>query len=87
MLMYALIAISLVLLGVAGLQFTYLFYIDRVYGERRKYLQTLEQKYSRLSAKLEKAERRIAEQNEMLAILEPPSSKDDELWADVIGDS
>ncbi len=87
MLMYALIAISLVLLGVAGLQFTYLFYIDRVYGERRKYLQTLEQKYSKLSAKLEKAERRIAEQNEMLAILEPPSSKDDELWADVIGDS
>ncbi|CAN5268506.1 hypothetical protein BH20ACI2_BH20ACI2_05080 [soil metagenome] len=87
MLMYALIAISLVLLGVAGLQFTYLFYIDRVYRERRKYLQTLEQKHSRLSAKLEKAERRIAEQNEMFANLEPPSSKDEEVWADVIGDS
>lgn len=33
MLMYALIGLSLVLVGIVGLQFTYLFWIDRVYGD------------------------------------------------------
>lgn len=84
--MYALIGISLVLLGVAGLQFSYMFYIDRVYRERRKYLQALEQKCSRLSAKLADAEVRIAEQDGLLASFRA-QYKDDEVWADVIGDS
>ena len=84
--MYALIGISLVLVGVAGLQFTYMFYLDRVYRERRKYLQTLEQKCTALSAKLKDAEVRIAEQERVLATL-GSQIRDDELWADVIGDS
>ncbi len=87
MLMYALIGLSLVLLGVAGLQFTYMFYIDRVYRERKKYLQELEHKCTGLSVKLEKAERRIAQQDRILATLEIAPGKDDEVWADVIGDS
>jgi hypothetical protein len=86
MLMYALIGISLVLVGVAGLQFMYMFYIDRVYRERRKYMQALEQKCAGLSAKLSDAELRIAEQDRVLASLKMPV-KDDEIWADVIGDS
>jgi 16S rRNA C1402 (ribose-2'-O) methylase RsmI len=84
MLMYALIGISLVLLGVAGLQFTYMFYIDRVYRERKKYLQELQQKCLVLSEKLEKAEQTIADQRAMLSVF---SEKDDEAWADVIGDA
>ena len=84
--MYALIGLSLVLLGVAGLQFTYMFYIDRVYRERRKYLQALEQKCAGLTEKLNNAELRIAEQDRMLATL-GTQPKDDEVWADVIGDS
>lgn len=84
MLMYALIGISLVLLGIAGLQFTYMFYIDRIYRERKKYLQELQQKCNNLSEKLEKAERRLAEQDAILSVL---SEKDGEAWADVIGDA
>ena len=83
--MYGLIGISLVLLGVAGLQFSYMFYIDRVYRERRKYMQALEQKCSGLSAKLEEAEHRIAEQDRLLTSFQE-QYKDDEVWADVIGD-
>jgi hypothetical protein len=84
--MYALIGISLVLVGVAGLQFTYMFYIDRVYRERCKYLQALEHKCTGLSAKLEDAEKRVAEQDRLLAVF-TARTKDEEVWADVIGDS
>lgn len=84
--MYALIGLSLVLLGVAGLQFTYMFYIDRVYKERRKYIQELERKNLDINRKLETAEKQIVEQNEILAALGHRELKDDEVWADVIGD-
>jgi hypothetical protein len=87
MLMYALIGLSLVLLGVAGLQFTYMFYIDKVYKERRKYIQELEKKNLALIHELEIAERRVARQNETLASLGHDEMKDEEVWADVIGDS
>ena len=76
MLMYALIGLLLVLVGIAGLQFTYLFYVNRLNGERRKYLQHLEDKCANLARRLESAERRVAEQKKLI--------KDDEAWADVI---
>jgi len=59
--MYALIGLSLVLVGVAGLQFAYLFYIDRIYRERQKYLQDLEHRYIDLKAQFDDAQRRLAE--------------------------
>src|SRR5437588_448648 len=42
MFLYALIGLVLVLVGIAGLQFTYLFYVDRLYRERQKYILTVE---------------------------------------------
>lgn len=84
MLMYFLIGLSLVLTGIAGLQFTYLFYIDRIYRERQKYLQTLEKRCTRLTERLEEAEHRVAEQDELIASVCPEMSKKDEAWADVI---
>jgi hypothetical protein len=84
MMMYALICLSLILLGVAGLQFTYLFYVDRLYRERRKYLQDLEYRYARLTARLEHAERRIAEQDDMIALLAGDAPEEDETWEDII---
>ena len=86
MLLYFLIGLSLVLLGIAGLQFTYLFYVDRILAERKHYLQTVEQKCQRLSSKLEAAERQIAHQNDLLASMSPDMRTEDELWADVIDD-
>jgi hypothetical protein len=84
--MYALIGLSLVLTGIAGLQFSYLFYVDRIFRERKKYLRSLEQKCSSLTDRLEAAERRVAEQDELLATIYPEIGKEDEAWADVIDD-
>ncbi|MBK6723365.1 MAG: hypothetical protein IPO41_12065 [Acidobacteria bacterium] len=81
MLMYALIGLSLVLVGIVGLQFTYLFWIDRVYRERRTYLKDLEHRYADLNARLRSAELRIADQ---AGLLETLGYKDSETWADVI---
>lgn len=81
MLMYALIGLSLVLVGIVGLQFTYLFWIDRVYRERRKYLKDLENRYAELSSRLRSAEIQVAEQAELLKTL---GYREAEAWADVI---
>lgn len=84
--MYLLIGLSLVLVGIVGLQFSYLFYVDRIYRERKAYLRSLEQRYAKLAARLETAERRVAEQNDLLEMIYPEQGKDDEAWADVIED-
>jgi hypothetical protein len=84
MLMYVLIGLCLVLVGIAGLQFTYLAYADRLDGERRKYLKALEHKYSELAAKLADAEQKVAEQQELLDAAYPELKE--ESWADVIED-
>ncbi|HVF46187.1 MAG TPA: hypothetical protein VNA17_01335 [Pyrinomonadaceae bacterium] len=84
MLVYALIALCLVLIGIAGLQFSYLFYIDRMYQERRKYLQALEQKCANLTARLDEAEKQAADLTVRLADLQPESALEDDAWADVI---
>ena len=78
MLMYALIGLSLVLLGITGLQFSYLFYVDTLYRERKHYIQTLEQRLAELGRRLEEAEQLLAEQRELVG--------EEEAWADVIED-
>lgn len=84
--MYALICVSLVLLGVAGLQFMYLFYVDRLYRERKKYLQDLEYRYARLTARLEYAEKKLAEQAETIATLTGDEVYEDDTWEEIIED-
>ncbi len=84
MLMYFLIGLSLVLVGIVGVQFSYMFYVDRMYRERRTYLRELEQKYARLTDRLAAAERRVAEQNDLLETIYPDLGKEDEVWADLI---
>jgi hypothetical protein len=86
MFMLVLIGLSLVLIGVVGLQFTYLFYIERIYRERRKYLKTLEQKCSQLSLKLDAAEKQVREQKLLLDSVCPEWETSDEAWADLIED-
>ena len=86
MLMYFLIGLSLVLLGIVGLQFSYLFYVDRIYQQRRAYLRDLESKHARLTERLEAAERRIADQNDLLADIYPELGNEEEVWAEVIDD-
>jgi hypothetical protein len=84
MLLYLLIGLSLVLMGVAGLQLTYMFYLDRMHKERKKHLKSLERKCGLLATRLEQAEGRISRQN---AVLEAAGlTVDDDIWADVIDD-
>lgn len=80
MLMYFLIGLSLVLIGIVGLQFSYMFYIERIYRERRTYLRDLELKHARLTERLKAAERRITEQDELLGTV----LAEEDAWADVI---
>lgn len=82
MLFYALIGSSLVLLGIAGLQFTYLFYLDRIDAERKKHIASLERKCIDLQARLESAEERLAEHE----LLDPAFSEagEREDWAELI---
>ena len=80
MLFYALIGTSFVLLGITGLQFTYMFYLDRLHVERKKYLRELESKNAKLTRRLADAEKRI----DLFEAAYPEMRKDDEVWAEVI---
>lgn len=82
MLDYVLICLSLALLGIAGLQFTYLFYLDKVDKDRKKLIHRLESECRRLSGRLSEAEAKLAEQEELLLKIRPESGE--ELWADII---
>ncbi len=82
MLYYVLICLSLALTGVAGLQMAYMFYLDRLDRDRKKRLAQLERRCRSLTARLDQAERRLAEQDSMIELmgLEPH----DESWVDVL---
>ncbi|MFZ1699896.1 MAG: hypothetical protein WBO10_10990 [Pyrinomonadaceae bacterium] len=84
MLMYFLIGLLFVLIGIVGLQFTYLFFVDRIFRERKHYLQSLEKRYARLTRRLAAAELQIAKQNELIDTICPDRGRSDETWADVI---
>jgi hypothetical protein len=84
MLMFVLIGLSLALAGLAGLQFTYLFYADRLMRERREHVKQIEQRCAHLTAQLEAAEARLREHDELLEAAYPGIRKSDEAWADVI---
>jgi hypothetical protein len=84
MLMFILIGVSLVLAGLAGLQFTYLFYADRMMQERRKHVRHVERRCARLVAQLESAEARLRQQDELLAKAYPGMARPDDAWAELI---
>jgi hypothetical protein len=86
MLLFALIGLSFVLIGIVGLQFSYMFYLDRLHIQRKKHIHELEKKCSRLSERLELAEQRLAAQDDLLETAYPGLRKEDEMWADVIED-
>ena len=85
MLVYILMGLSLSLAGIAGLQLTYMFYLDRLDRERKKRLCELEKTCRNLTTRLEAAESYIAEQEKIIGTLEATHVAD-ENWADVIED-
>ncbi len=84
MLYYVLIGLCLSLVGVAGLQFMYLFYLDRIDQERKKRIVELERRCAELNSKLNHAQKRIDDQDELIENLEVFHHRHEEVWADVI---
>ena len=85
MMLYILIVLSLSLAGVAGLQFFYLLYLERINNEQRKRIYELERHSKYVSKRLTEAERRIAELNEFPENLFD-ENEEEVVWSDVIDD-
>jgi len=84
MMLYVLIILSLSLVGVAGLQFFYMIYLERINREQKKRIYELERHSKHLSTRLNEAEEQIARQNEFLESMF--EENEEEVWADVIED-
>lgn len=85
MMYFVLIGVSLTLASFAGLQFFYLFYLERVANEHKKRIKELEHHCKYLANRLNEAETQIVEQNELLeTFYEELDDKEEEVWADVI---
>lgn len=86
MMWYVLIGLSLSLAGVAGLQFFYMIYLERIDREQKKRIYELERHTKHLSRRLGEAEQQIAQQNEILESMFDETEEEEEVWADVIED-
>lgn len=86
MTIYVLIALALSLAGVAGLQFFYLVYLERLDREQKKRIRELEHHCQYLSTRVKQAEQQITDQNELLESFFDDFLDEDEeeIWADVI---
>ena len=83
--LYVLIGLSLSLTGVAGLQFFYLIYLERIDREQKKRIRELERHSNFLSARVAEAEQKIKEQSNLLENIFD-EIEEEEIWADVIED-
>lgn len=82
---YVLICLSLSLAGVAGLQFFYMIYLERIGNEQKKRIRELEKHSIDLSSRLRDAEALITDQEELIkSAYEEYEAEDEEVWADVI---
>ncbi len=87
--MYVLICLSLSLAGVAGLQFFYMIYLDRIDKDRQKRIRELEMHCKNLTTRLQDAELQIAEKNSYIDSVyeEFIEEENEEVWADLIEES
>lgn len=85
MMWYVLIGLSLSLSGVAGLQFFYMIYLEKISREQKKRIYELERHTKYLSRRINEAEKQITEQNGLLeSFFDEPETE--EVWADLIED-
>ena len=84
MMIYVLICLSLSLAGVAGLQFFYLIYLDRMDKEQKKRLRLLERRCSKLTNLLKTAEAQVSEQEKIIESICEEYTEEEEAWADTI---
>lgn len=82
--LYFLIGVALSLAGLAGLEFFYLVYLERIGKEYKKRINELENHNKYLTYRLHDAEQEIVEQNELLEALYEDAETEEDVWADVI---
>jgi 16S rRNA C1402 (ribose-2'-O) methylase RsmI len=82
--LYVLICLSLSLAGLAGLQFFYLVYLERMGKEYKKRIHELEHHNKYLSHRLTDAEQQITDQTALLEVFYEELEDEEEVWADVI---
>ncbi len=87
MMLYALICLSLILASLTGLQFLYMFYLDRLHNSHKTRLRELEKRCKYLTKKLNEAESQITEQNARLGVFYERTDENEEVWADVIDEN
>ncbi len=80
---YVLICLSLSLAGVAGLQFFYLVYLERMDKVIKNRLRDVEHQNKYLKLRLRDAELQIAEQAKFIETVYEETI-DEDVWADVI---
>ena len=83
MTLYILICLSLSLAGVAGLQFFYLMYLERMDKFLKDRLHEVERYNKYLKQRLNDAELKIEEQSKLLETVGEDAQGED-VWADVI---
>jgi hypothetical protein len=83
---YVLIGLSLSLACVAGLQFFYMLYLERISNERKKRIYELERYSRQITRRLSDAEQQISDQNDLLEKMFEENDEEEEIWADVIED-
>jgi predicted RNase H-like nuclease (RuvC/YqgF family) len=89
MMLYVLIGLSLSLLGVAGLQFFYLIYLEQIDCQQKKRICELERHCKSLTNHIHEAEAKIAEQRHIIENVFDEFDEieeEEEVWADVIED-
>lgn len=86
MTVYILICLSLSLAGVAGLQFFYLAYLERMDKEQKKRLREVESENRHLKQRLNDAHLQITEQSRLIEAAYIDYGEEEEVWADVIED-
>lgn len=93
MLVYVLICLCLSLAGVAGLQFFYMAYLEKVERQHKKRIAELERHCKYLTQRVKETEQQLADQAEILeTFYQDPEFEeedleeedDEEIWADVI---
>ncbi len=79
---YVLITLCLTFVGIAGMQFLYVFYLENVTREHKKYIKELEHRCMHLNDRLYETELKLKYPE---STLESEFIEDkDEVWADVI---
>lgn len=84
MLLYVVICVALAMAGVAGLQFFYLAYLERISNHLKRRIHELERQNNLLYHRWQEAEQQITSYQALEA--EEIIEEDEEVWSEIIED-